>query len=192
MEVLARSSVGTTTRQCSCLEDGECIKVMQQQGVHCANSCWRIFSQITNHPEMLFTCIATKAPVISNFIRCISENLQSCVDTMQGPQIPKVDLKMMFTVGEQRVVAARAEAIRNLAFESLRQIGDVVMKFGSCVKTCFVEEQNADGFCYDKKQCQPLVTQRNLRRALRRCLGGSSWKDHAADSCECALKAGVR
>ncbi|VDL82544.1 unnamed protein product [Nippostrongylus brasiliensis] len=76
----------------------------------------------------------------------------SCVDTMQGPQIPKVDLKMMFTVGEQRVVAARAEAIRNLAFESLRQIGDVVMKFGSCVKTCFVEEQNADGFCYDKKQ----------------------------------------
>ncbi|XGW11403.1 hypothetical protein V3C99_012701 [Haemonchus contortus] len=191
MDVLKEAKLGQTVRECSCDEDAECVKKMEGQVVECADGCWTVFSQITSNPQSLHTCITTKMPVIGNFIKCISNNLDSCVNTREGPQIPKVDLRRMFNVGEQRIISARAEMISNASLSGLRPIAESAMKFGGCVKKCFVDEKNSGGFCYEGKSCQPLITEENLRNSLKRCIGASSWKSHAADLCECATKAGV-
>ncbi|ETN71440.1 hypothetical protein NECAME_19339 [Necator americanus] len=105
--------------------------------------------------------------------------------------IPKVDLRIMFDNGEQKLLASRAEILNSLVGGSMKPIAEAAMKFGGCVKQCFVYEKNSHGFCYDGKSCQPLITQKNLRFALRTCLSQSSWKNHAYDLCECAKHAGV-
>ncbi|RCN48908.1 hypothetical protein ANCCAN_05017 [Ancylostoma caninum] len=133
-------------------------------------------------------------PVVSTFIRCISNHLKSCVNTASGPMIPKVDLRKMFDQGEQKILSSRAELLSQSIVQSMRPIAEAALKFGGCVKQCFVHEKNSSGFCYDGKKCfvcQPLVTQKNLRRALRTCLAQASWKNHAFDLCECAKNAGV-
>ncbi|EYC01156.1 hypothetical protein Y032_0110g198 [Ancylostoma ceylanicum] len=191
MEVLATANLGTTIRQCSCDEDAECVKVMQDQAKECADNCWKSFSQITSNPQELYNCISDKMPVVSTFIRCISNHLKSCVNTATGPMIPKVDLRKMFDQGEQKLLASRAEILSQSIVQSMRPIAEAALKFGGCVKQCFVHDKNSNGFCYDGKKCQPLVTQKNLRHALRTCLAKASWKNHAFDLCECAKNAGV-
>ncbi|KAK5983634.1 hypothetical protein GCK32_021835, partial [Trichostrongylus colubriformis] len=76
----------------------------------------------------------------------------SCVNSNDGPQIPQVDIKKMFSVGGQRLVAARAEALKNGGVAALRPVGEAALEFGKCVTKCFVEEKNGDGFCYEKKR----------------------------------------
>ncbi|VDK62154.1 unnamed protein product [Cylicostephanus goldi] len=74
---------------------------------------------------------------------------------------------------------------------TFRPIAEAAVKFGTCVKQCFVYNKNSEGFCYDGKGCQPSITQKNLRTSLRICLAQTGWKSHAYDLCECARKAGV-
>ncbi|CAJ0605909.1 unnamed protein product [Cylicocyclus nassatus] len=191
MGLLEESNLGVNVRQCSCNEDADCVKVMQSQAKECADSCWNKFSEITSSPQQLYNCVSTKMPVISNFIRCMSSHLKSCVNSPTGPQVPKVDLRKLFDSLEQKVLASRAELLSQGLVTGMKPIAEAAVKFGTCVKQCFVYDKNSEGFCYDGKGCQPSITQKNLRTSLRICLAQTGWKTHAYDLCECARKAGV-
>ncbi|KJH50378.1 hypothetical protein DICVIV_03458 [Dictyocaulus viviparus] len=191
MQVLDNAHLDSTIRQCSCAEDSDCVKSMQQQARQCSNQCWHIFNEISTQPAALYKCVASKISTLTSFISCISDRLKSCVESNQGPQIPQVDIRKMFNIGEQRLNATGTEIINSGPIASIRPIAEAVMTFGGCVKRCFVEEKNANGFCYENKRCQPLITKDNLRYALRSCLSAVDWKSNAAELCECANKAGL-
>ncbi|KAK5967704.1 hypothetical protein GCK32_019556 [Trichostrongylus colubriformis] len=74
----------------------------------------------------------------------------------------------MFSVGGQRLVAARAEALKNGGVAALRPVGEAALEFGKCVTKCFVEEKNGDGFCYEKKSVHSwIVTGSSQHQILR-------------------------
>ncbi|KAE9415677.1 hypothetical protein Angca_000470 [Angiostrongylus cantonensis] len=192
MQVIAYSHLGSTIRQCSCAEDRECVKSMEEQALQCYDECWPVFSQITSNPEALRKCASSKMSALSSLIGCLGTNLHSCVKTARGPQIPQVDLRRLFTIGEQQLNATSAEVLNNDLIANIRPLAATAILFGSCVKQCFVDEKNGDGFCYDKKRCQPLITKNNLRSALRSCLATINWRENLADLCQCAQDVGLR
>ncbi|KHJ89747.1 hypothetical protein OESDEN_10417 [Oesophagostomum dentatum] len=59
-------------------------------------------------------------PVVSNFIRCMSTHIKSCVNSPTGPMIPKVDLRKMFDTGEQKLLASRAEILSKGLISSMK------------------------------------------------------------------------
>ncbi|KAJ1374205.1 hypothetical protein KIN20_036838 [Parelaphostrongylus tenuis] len=196
MQILEWSELDTEIRQCSCAEDKECVKSMQEQIAQCSDLCWPVFSQIgrniTSRPEGLRRCISSKMMTLNNFIACLSDNLDSCVRTSRTPQITETDLHKLFALAEAAFNSTSADMLNSELIADIRPLIDAAIQFGACVKKCFVEEKNGDGFCYNKKGCQPLITQDNLRTALRSCLVKINWKQNIVDLCQCAQNVGIR
>ncbi|RCN48331.1 hypothetical protein ANCCAN_05620 [Ancylostoma caninum] len=59
-----------------------------------------------------------------------------------------------------------------------------------CVKNCFIEK-NKDGYCFDKKGCEPNIADRNAKLAIRQCSRQVNWKKEIGDLCTCSSQAGV-
>ncbi|KAJ1374203.1 hypothetical protein KIN20_036836 [Parelaphostrongylus tenuis] len=196
MQMLEWSELDTRISQCSCIENKECVKSMQEQITQCSDLCWPVLSKIgdkiTRRPEALRDCISSKMITINSFITCLSNTLNSCVSTSRRPQITEIDLHKLFVLSEAAVNATSADMLNSELMADLRPLVDAAIQFGGCVKQCFIEEKNSDGFCYEKKRCQPLITKRNLRIALRSCLVKIDWKQNVADLCQCAQDVGPR
>lgn len=59
------------------------------------------------------------------------------------------------------------------------------------ISECFVEK-NKDGYCFDKKGCQPLIVDKKAKSSLKVCTKVIDFKKEAGDLCECSVKAGIR
>jgi hypothetical protein len=181
---------GVTVRQCSCDEQNQCTEEIKNQVFDCVDTCWSNFEKITKDPKELKECVDSKEVVFNNFVGCIQTNLHACVSDMHGPQIEKHDILKMFDVAEQKIVSQRESILNNPAVKPVRGIVETTLDFGACVKKCFLKK-NQKGFCFDRINCQPLITEKRATSTLKRCIKGLDWKKEAASLCDCSVKAGV-
>ncbi|TMS38384.1 hypothetical protein L596_005123 [Steinernema carpocapsae] len=184
-----------TTRQCSCKENDECVFQMKEQTVDCINTCWTKAGTITEKPQMLKDCFIRKRYIVDQFIDCIQNKMNTCVNTDDGPQIPYTDIHQLIRLGEQKIESQVESFKKTLGGGSSGGNGDVLidtaLDIADCVKECFVSK-NANGFCFDRMNCQPLIKEdNNARRSLKYCMRTVGWKKEASELCECAVNAGV-
>ena len=128
--------------------------------------------------------------VFNNFVGCVQTNMHACVQSTSGPMIPKHDLLKMFTYAENKVVSQREALLHNAAIKPIRSVIETALDFGGCVKNCFMEK-NRQGFCFDRLNCQPLITEKRAISTLKRCIKELDWKKEAGELCDCTVKAGV-
>uniref|UniRef100_A0A7E4UZG7 Chondroitin proteoglycan 4 domain-containing protein n=1 Tax=Panagrellus redivivus TaxID=6233 RepID=A0A7E4UZG7_PANRE len=181
---------GVTVRQCSCKEQNDCVEEIKNQVFTCADSCWFKFGKITPNPNDLKQCIESKEIIFNNFVSCVQSNMHACVPGSDGPQIPKHDILKMFQVAERKIVSQREALLHNAAIKPIRNIIETTLDFGGCTKDCFLRK-NSKGFCFDRINCQPLITERRAVNTLKRCIRELDWKKEAGELCECSVTAGV-
>uniref|UniRef100_A0A1I7YYB0 DUF19 domain-containing protein n=1 Tax=Steinernema glaseri TaxID=37863 RepID=A0A1I7YYB0_9BILA len=182
-----------TTRQCSCKENDECVAQMKEQAVDCINTCWTKAGTLTEKPQLLKECFIGKRYIVDQFIDCIQNKMNTCVNTDDGPLIPYTDIHQLIRLGEQKI-ESQVESFKKTIGGGAGN-GDVLidtaLDIADCVKECFVSK-NANGFCFDRSNCQPLIKEDNsARRSLKYCMRTVGWKKEASELCECAVNAGV-
>ncbi|CAJ0603790.1 unnamed protein product [Cylicocyclus nassatus] len=187
-EILSKSRTGDTVRQCSCSEQQECTKEMKTQVKECAVPCFNEFSSITPRPNDLKRCFDDRDDLVQGFLTCFEQKIEGCVPDLNGPQIPKISIPTLFTVGEHHIVNQSA-AIQSI-IAPIKHIVDAAGEFAKCVKDCFLA-RNANGFCFDRKNCQPLVQVDKAKNSFRQCTRKMNWKREIGEFCECSVSAGV-
>jgi hypothetical protein len=119
-------------------------------------------------------------------------------------EVPKVDINKLLTLAVDKLNKTKERLTKTLA-TPLKKIINSVSEFGVCVKgsafykhfkyllisDCFIEK-NSDGFCFDKKDCQPLIVDKKAKSSLKTCAKIIDFKKEAGDLCECSVKAGIR
>lgn len=182
--------VGGEIRQCSCEEQRECISEMQEQALACVNQCWSTFGTITAHPDMLRKCFGRADELIHQFVICFEDNVESCLEQRSNVMIQKVNISELFRLGVERIEKTKQQLTRSLSDGPIRKIIDTASDFGICVKDCFLAK-NPDQFCFDRKDCQPLLLDNKAKKSLRQCSKLIDWKKEAGELCECSAKAGI-
>uniref|UniRef100_A0A0K0DME1 CPG4 domain-containing protein n=1 Tax=Angiostrongylus cantonensis TaxID=6313 RepID=A0A0K0DME1_ANGCA len=189
-EVILQSRVaGETIRQCSCEEQSECGKEMRAQAKECAGPCFAEFRAITERPNDLKKCFEEKDNILQGFLICFEQKMESCVPHKNGPQIPKTDVNTLFSISEHRIVN-QSVALQSV-IAPIKHIMKAAGEFAKCIKNCFLAK-NANGFCFDRRNCQPLVAERKTKASIRHCTRQVNWKKEAGEFCECTVNAGVR
>ncbi|KAK6752048.1 hypothetical protein RB195_003460 [Necator americanus] len=188
-DVFLKSRIaGETVRQCSCAEQRECTEEMKAQAKECSVPCFSEFGSITNRPSDLRKCFDDKDDILEGFLACFEQKVEGCVPDANGPQIPKTNILKLFSIGENRIVNQSAAMQSIIA--PIKHIVGAAGEFAKCIKDCFLAK-NAKGFCFDKKNCQPLVLENKAKNSFRHCTRKVNWKREAGEFCECSVEAGV-
>nr|CAD2189416.1 unnamed protein product [Meloidogyne enterolobii] len=182
--------VGGQIRQCTCAEQRACIVEMQEQAMGCIDTCWNMFSKITVHPDKLRVCFGRADAIIENFIKCFEDNVDSCLPNFEDKKIPKVNITELFRLGVEKIEKTQKQLTKSLTDGPIRKIINTASEFGVCVKDCFLAK-NPNKFCFDKKDCQPLLLDTKATKSLRRCTKMIDWKKESGDLCECSVKSGI-
>ncbi|KAH7725695.1 Protein C39E9.8 c [Aphelenchoides avenae] len=180
---------GQKIRQCTCAEQAECSEEMKKQAKDCVDSCWDVLSDITDKPEDLRKCFARTDRVLDSFLTCFEENVDACLAERADVMIQKVNISELLRLGVERVEKAKVQLTTTLP-PPIRKVVDTAGTFGLCVNDCF-ENKNAQGFCFDRKDCQALIVDMKARASLRHCGKAVDWKKDAGDLCDCSVKAGI-
>jgi len=184
------SMPGVTIRQCTCEEQSTCVEEMKGQALQCVESCWSRFSAITKKPEELRNCFHKTDATLESALTCFEHNVDSCLEKRADTaQIQKVDIGKLFDLSVQKIIKTKEKLTKTLS-APIRRIIDTVGEFGLCVKECFVGKQTG-GFCFDKKDCQPLIVDKKARSSLKTCTKLIDFKKEAGELCECSVKAGL-
>uniref|UniRef100_A0A914GW49 Uncharacterized protein n=1 Tax=Globodera rostochiensis TaxID=31243 RepID=A0A914GW49_GLORO len=181
---------GIEIRQCTCPEQTECIDEMQMQAIDCVKSCWTTFSAITDQPQKLRTCFVRADVLIDEFVKCFENTVESCLQQREEKMINKVNITEMFRLGIERIEKTKAQLLKSLADGPIKKIMDTTSKFGVCVKDCFLAK-NPNQYCFDEKDCQPLLVGAKATKSLRKCTKRIDWKKESGELCECSVKAGI-
>uniref|UniRef100_A0A0M3HV60 Tick transposon n=1 Tax=Ascaris lumbricoides TaxID=6252 RepID=A0A0M3HV60_ASCLU len=190
--VLLQSTVaGAQVRQCSCDEQRECSSEMREQAVDCIGACWSQFRQVSDSFTSFLPHSDARVLSLSTAVleRSIALWMNKCVHSEVGPLIPKVNISELFRLGE-RAITHNADNLVRTTPKALRKILDAAGDFAICVKDCFLA-RNKNGFCFDSKNCQPLIVERELKKTLRKCTRAINWKKEAGELCDCSVNAGL-
>ncbi|KHN83339.1 hypothetical protein Tcan_05385 [Toxocara canis] len=191
MAMLNRATIGgATIRQCSCREQDICISQLKKNSAACIDSCWQNIGRLTPRPADLLACFKRQQPLLESFVSCIGANAHSCVNTENGPQIPKRDIRKLIHLGEESVESQKRELANNAAFQPYMRLINAALDFGNCFKSCYLQ-QHERGFCFDKFGCQPLLQESQAKKMLKKCAKTINWKRGAGDLCECSMHAGL-
>jgi hypothetical protein len=189
-EIVSAAMVkGEKIRQCTCEEQTECVDDLKMQGLDCIDKCWSKLNSITKKPDELRTCFHKADVTLDALIDCFEDNVDSCLEEKKDIQIQKVDIAKLFTLGVEKLNKTKEKLTKTLA-APLRKIINTVAEFGLCLKDCFLEK-NSDGFCFDKKKCQPLIVDKKAKSSLKTCTKIIDFKKEAGELCECSVKAGI-
>lgn len=109
----------------------------------------------------------------------------------EDTKIQPVDIDKLFTLSVEHINKTTNKMTKTLS-ASIKKILDSVGEFGLCVKDCFIEKNKPEGFCFDRKQCQPLIADKKTRKSLKTCTKQVDWKKEAGELCECTVKAGLK
>lgn len=180
---------GTNIRQCTCEEQRVCVDKMKEQAMGCVESCWNSFEEITSHPADLRKCFTRTDNLMEDFITCFEHNVEACLDERSENMIQKVNITELLRLGVERIRRTQNQLTKTLA-GPIKKIVNTAANFGLCVKDCFLAK-NQNGFCFDHKDCQPLLVERKARKSLRQCTKMIDWKKEAGELCECSVKAGI-
>ncbi|CAD5224533.1 unnamed protein product [Bursaphelenchus xylophilus] len=181
---------GAEIRQCTCEEQSECVKEMKDQAMGCVDTCWSKFNAISKKPDELRKCFSDKDDMLATLLDCFEHNADSCLAKHEDKKIQPVDIDKMFTLGVERINKTSSKMTKTLS-NSIKKIVDTIGEFGLCVKDCFIAKNKPDGFCFDKKQCQPLIADKKTRKSLKTCTKKIDFKKEAGELCECTVKAGL-
>ncbi|KJH51725.1 hypothetical protein DICVIV_02036 [Dictyocaulus viviparus] len=188
-DIILRSRiVGQTVRQCSCVEQRECIEEMKNQARECSVPCFAEFKAITNRPDELKRCFDEKDDILQGFLSCFEHKVEGCVATRMGPRIPKTNIQALFSIGEHRIVN-QSSTIQSI-IAPIKHIVNAAGEFAKCIKNCFLAK-NAHGFCFDRFNCQPLIGEKKAKASFRQCTKEVNWKREAGEFCDCSVNAGV-
>ncbi|KAJ1346222.1 hypothetical protein KIN20_000969 [Parelaphostrongylus tenuis] len=164
-EIISQSRIaGETIRQCSCAEQSECSEEMRAQAKECAGPCFVEFGAITDRPNDLKKCFDDKDSILQGFLTCFERKLDGCVEQNNGPQIPKTDIRALFSISEHRLVN-QSVAIQSL-IAPIKHVLKAAGEFAKCIKNCFLAK-NANGFCFDRKEKIPNVATKTTSRGWR-------------------------
>uniref|UniRef100_A0A1I7XJU8 CPG4 domain-containing protein n=1 Tax=Heterorhabditis bacteriophora TaxID=37862 RepID=A0A1I7XJU8_HETBA len=189
VDIFLRSRIsGQTVRQCSCTEQRECVEEMKAQAKECTVPCFARFDKITDRPNDLKKCFDDKDDILQGFLNCFEQRVDGCVTDENGPQISKTNIAALFAIGEKRIVHQTATMQAIIA--PIKNIIDAAGEFAVCVKDCFINK-NINGYCFDKKNCQPYISENKAKASLRQCTKRMNWKREAGEFCECSVDAGV-
>uniref|UniRef100_A0A7E4ZXA7 Apple domain-containing protein n=1 Tax=Panagrellus redivivus TaxID=6233 RepID=A0A7E4ZXA7_PANRE len=184
------NTVGTeTTRQCTCEEEAECTAEMKTQAMECATPCWGKFDQVMSDPMKLKGCFDRSHIFMETFIDCFEQNLHGCTNAMTSTQVPKVNLASYF----EQIVSKLEHPPRSFTetlTPSVRRIVATSGNFAQCINKCFIA-QNVNGFCFDRKGCLPLITDKSSKKSIRKCARRLNWKQQAGEICDCAVGSGL-
>lgn len=181
----------STIRECSCEEQNACVEELKMKAQKCADECWHADAiKITSKPEDLRQCFVKQKPTANRFIGCVQKNIHSCVNTENGPRIPKQNIKKIIDLAEKKFELSKNKILNNPAVQSIRQVLDAAMEYGECIKDCF-KKQMHNGDCFEKNQCQPYIQIERTRRTLRKCVKEIDWKKAIGELCRCSVNAGV-
>jgi len=182
---------GSSIRQCSCVEQRECVDEMKSQALGCVDSCWNRFEEITSHPSELRKCFSRTDNLLEELITCFEHNVEafSCLDEKADVMIQKVNITELFRLSVLQIQKTKIQLTKSLA-GPIKKIVDTAGNFGLCVKDCFLGK-NANGFCFDTKNCQPLLVDKKARKSLRQCTRLIDWKKEAGELCDCSVRAGL-
>ncbi|KAK6060879.1 hypothetical protein COOONC_01459 [Cooperia oncophora] len=81
--------------------------------------------------------------------------------------------------------------LNSITSNRVKQVVNAGASVARCIKLCFIEK-NKDGFCFDKKGCEPNIADRNAKLAIKQCSRLINWKKEASDLCLCSSQAGVQ
>uniref|UniRef100_A0A1I7Y2N1 CPG4 domain-containing protein n=1 Tax=Steinernema glaseri TaxID=37863 RepID=A0A1I7Y2N1_9BILA len=180
---------GENVRQCSCSEQAQCVENMKAQALECIDPCWKQFTQVTDRPDDLRKCFDTKDHLLQNFLSCFESNVEACVPDQNGPSIPKVNISEILRLTESRL-GQKKDQLSSTLVAPIKKIVDAAGDFALCLKTCFLSK-NANGYCFDRVGCQPLVAESKAKKSFKQCTRSINWKKEAGELCECAVKAGL-
>ncbi|KAI6177758.1 hypothetical protein M3Y97_00942700 [Aphelenchoides bicaudatus] len=176
-------------RQCTCDEQSDCVAELKLQGLDCIDNCWSKLNSITKKPDELRSCFNKADIILDSLIDCFEDNVDSCLADKKDVQIQKVDINKLFTLAVDKLNKTKERLTKTLA-TPLKKIINTVGEFGLCVKDCFADK-NKDGYCFDKKECQPLIVDKKAKSSLKTCTKIIDFKKEAGDLCECSVKAGI-
>ncbi|KAE9555526.1 hypothetical protein FO519_001294 [Halicephalobus sp. NKZ332] len=149
-QLLTASRNGETIRQCSCEEQDACVEEMTKEIDECFDNCWSHAAKISDDPNALKSCFKQKKYIIDDLITCMDKNLETCVDTKEGEQIPYVDISNFLEKGEAKL-RKQLESFMATVGRPAKSILESLISVGKCMKECF-QEKNSQGYCFDKKE----------------------------------------
>nr|CAI4222100.1 unnamed protein product [Auanema sp. JU1783] len=193
IEVLHTSQVGTTSRQCTCNEMTNCYDSARNEAYDCFTPCWHEVQKITSDPKTLKTCFDARKGFLEELVNCFKDKLRACaqdVSKAEQIQVHNYDYVAMINRAELVIQNQMAKFLQSVTSPSVKQVIDAATNLGRCVKECFIEK-NKNGFCFDKIPCQPNISDRNAKQAVRQCARQISWKTEIGELCKCSSAAGV-
>ncbi|KAI1710521.1 hypothetical protein DdX_10578 [Ditylenchus destructor] len=145
--------------------------------------------QGTTIRQYLRKCFGRTDHLMEDFITCFEHNVEACLDERSENMIQKVNITELLRLGVERIRRTQNQLTKTLS-GPIKKIVNTAASFGLCVKDCFLTK-NQNGFCFDRKDCQPLLVERKARKSLRQCTKMIDWKKEAGELCECSVKAGL-
>jgi hypothetical protein len=192
--VLAASkSTGRMIRECSCAEEDQCIQQMEGQIRQCFDTCWQqeqTIPALSKNPQQLKQCFLMKQQLIDQFIGCVKNSGETCVQSKAGPQVPYVDINKLIGTGEQRLRSQAQAFLRSMKGENQKLV-QAAVDVGTCMKQCFMQD-NSRGSCFDKAGCNPKLEENLAGPVIKRCARQINWKKQASEMCDCSMRAGVQ
>uniref|UniRef100_A0AC35FX02 Chondroitin proteoglycan 4 domain-containing protein n=1 Tax=Panagrolaimus sp. PS1159 TaxID=55785 RepID=A0AC35FX02_9BILA len=188
-QLLVESQNGKMIRQCSCVEQNECVISLKTQMSECFDICFHTVKDAGINVESLKNCFHSKQYIVDDLVSCIQGTMKTCTNSQDGKQIPYTDINIFFTKGEKKL-HQQAEMFLATMGDSGRALIDSALDVGSCIKDCVIKK-NVGGYCFDHKKCQPLIEAKQASKSLKKCIKSIGWKKEASDLCECTVKAGV-
>jgi len=188
--IIAEAEGGSEVRQCTCGEQHECVTEMRMQGLDCIDMCWGKVNSITKKPDDLKRCFKRTNVLIEDFVNCFESNVDACLASHMDIKIRKVNITELVRLATVRLDKAKTQLTKTLRGPIVKII-DTTGEVGLCVKECFLEKNTENGFCFDRKACQPLLVGSKTKRTLRHCFKMIDFKKEAGDICDCSVKAGL-
>ncbi|KAK5965162.1 hypothetical protein GCK32_015975 [Trichostrongylus colubriformis] len=196
IDVLHGSRRDHTVRQCSCDELSDCYDSAKQQAYDCFDPCFaeiKPFS-LTDDPENLRACFQQRRGFVDNIVTCFRTKIKACEDNVEkarGTIVKSYDYPDMIKRVEDIINEQIQTFLNSITSNRVKQVVNAGASVARCIKMCFIEK-NKDGFCFDKKGCEPNIADRNAKLAIKQCSRLINWKKEVSDLCKCSSEAGVQ
>nr|CAR63588.1 hypothetical protein [Angiostrongylus cantonensis] len=186
---------------CTCKEMSDCYDSAKKQAFDCFEPCWNETHSysLTQFPDKLRVCFENRRGFVDNIVSCLRTKVKACADdeekAKQRHDVKNYDYQDMI----RRVDDIINEHIRTFLNSItsnyaknlfVKHVVNAAASVARCVKNCFLEK-NKDGFCFDRKGCEPEITDQNAKLAVRQCSRTVNWKKEIAELCTCSSQAGV-
>ncbi|KAJ1345665.1 hypothetical protein KIN20_000256 [Parelaphostrongylus tenuis] len=153
---------------------------------------------LTEHPEELRRCFEQRRDFVDSIITCFRTKVKACADDEEQAKQRSVKthdyydmIKRVEDIINHQIQtflnSITSNYIKNLF---VKHIVHAAASVARCVKDCFLEK-NKDGFCFDRKGCEPDISDQNAKLAIRQCSRTVNWKQEISDLCTCSSHAGV-